>query len=135
MKCTAGTKSGSPCGWDAGPSGLCLAHDPARGEERRAKARAARSEGIAHQRAARREQRMRSMSLRTVDDIFAVLERTAVRVENSHGDAVARAKALTDIVRVARELLKDDVLSKENAELRKIIAERHPDMARRLKLV
>lgn len=71
-------------------------------------------------------------SLRTPDDLLLELERALVRVDNAGGEASAKATAICRLVAEARAVLKAAELETENAELRKLLIERHPELKRHL---
>jgi hypothetical protein len=115
---------------------LCIGHAAASGDEAaRAEQRARGQRGRARLDARASGRRRSTGSLRTTDDLLGALERALREVERSAGDRVARAKAVTAIVAEARATLKASELERENAELKRLLLERHPELRKHLRPV
>lgn len=139
MICTAITKRGRRCVWKAdATSGLCLNHDPARAEVRgrlaATRGRAGKAAQLRAVEAARAAGRRQSCRLRSTDDLLTELERAVLMLDGSGGDAATRAKAIAAVVAEARAVLKVGDLEAENAELKKLLVERHPELRKHLKV-
>lgn len=134
-KCsTVGPKG--PCTFVAEYDGLCLAHGARAGHAQAREVLAARGRaGYAKAAANAEERKLTECSLRTMGEQLTVLERQVLRVENSGADACAKAGAIVKLVSEARATLKAAELERENAELKALLIEKHPELARRLKAV
>jgi hypothetical protein len=112
-----------------------LSHDPRpeRQAERSAAMAARGRSGGAKTQAAARARKRSVCSLRTVADLLAELERALLLAEDSGGDKIARANAITKIVTSAHDILSRD--TERNAErLAKLLAD-NPHLARHLQAV
>jgi hypothetical protein len=140
--CGAETSNGGACRWPAseGGNGKCWRHAPELEGVRMAHlaVTSARGGRITAQvkRAERAEfDKVKDATLRTADDLLSALERALRRVECASAEkATERAKTVASIVEKAAAILARSTEA-ENAELRALIAEKHPDLARRLKIV
>ncbi len=69
-----------------------------------------------------------------MSDLLAELERLLLDGDQLPNSANT-IKARVGIVQAAHAILESDVLEKENADLRKLLAEKHPDLAKQLRVV
>ena len=110
-----------------------LGHDPRpekREQRREAASRAGKLGGRASEAA-----KLTSCDLRSTDGQLTQLEGALLRVANCGADAVAKAGAICKLISEARSVMKDAVLEVENAELRALIAGKHPHLAKQLRVV
>lgn len=134
--CSATTAAGKPCTWRThAPSGLCINHDPARTDERNQLRREAGIRGKKVQMERALVEQVKSVSLRSVADLFPHLERALVEVINSGALAVDKSREIRGIVAAAAELLKANALAEENGELRDLLLEHHPELRKHLRAV
>jgi hypothetical protein len=129
------TKSGGRCPKpELGPGLPCGLHqaDP---EARRAFLSAQGARGrrkrLKNEAAARR----RVCSLRCTDDFLGELERLLVKVEASGAEMVNKAQTVVKIISEARSVLKAAELETENAELKKLLLQHHPELKSHLRIV
>lgn len=135
-RCTATNTDGEACPFyrrDGAPEGdgHCLSHAAAAGDPDAIAIRTAHGQaGGAKNRDPNRE----ACSLRSVSDLLAELERLLLDGDQLPNSANT-IKARVGIVQAAHAILESDVLEKENADLRKLLAEKHPDLAKQLRVV
>jgi hypothetical protein len=135
-KCSAITAKGVPCAFPGSYDGVCLSHAAQAGNSDAREV--LRVRGVAGKNKARANaegRKLVSCSLRTTGEQLAVLERQVIRVENSGADACAKAGAIVKLVSEARATLKAGELEGENADLRAILIEKHPELKKHLKAV
>ena len=136
-RCVGTTKAGEPCrfaGWNG--TELCVSCAARAGNDEARSVLAARGRnGMASQKAANAAKRVAAIPLRSTDDLLTALERALATTEQSGGDKVQRAKAVCAIVAEARAVLKATELETENRELKALLLEKHPELARHLKAV
>lgn len=134
-KCTGTDKAGDPCKWSTwNDTPLCIACAARAGNADASAELATRSAlGRKQQIKNRRARQISEAPMRSVDDLLTALERSMLRVENSGGDAIAKAGAVCKLVSEARAVLRAELLETENKELKKLLLERHPELARHLK--
>ena len=132
--CAGTTKKGKPCSRPVEVDGFCLFHQPDL-EKRREFMRSLQMHSIASQNAAREDQRealAEEISLSTVEEIRAYLEREAsasrATADPPRGTAAAR------VAKEARELLVAERLQTENRELKALLLERHPELKSQLRV-
>ena len=130
-RCNATTKAGAPCTFPAGPSGLCCSHDPARRAEQAERGR----RGGTKSGGARKLKRLTACRLRSTEDLLVELEHALGFVQSSGAREAEKADATVKIVREARAVLQAAELERENAELRRLLLERHPELKKHLQVV
>jgi hypothetical protein len=140
-KCGAPTNGEKLCTWAAseGGNGRCWQHAPELADIRKAIMAARSANGgakaAAIRAAARVEDADPNATLRNANELLSALERALRRVERSTDEkATDVAKTVAALVEKASAILARTTEA-ENAELRALIAEKHPDLAKRLKLV
>lgn len=134
-KCSSLTKAGSPCRmglWNA--TGLCIGHAAAAGDlEAKAMLAARGRSGVAQMQANRARRQPGESKMRTVEDLQTLVERETLHVRRSGADATSRANTVAKLVSLAMELLKVGELARENAELKALLLERHPELRKHLR--
>lgn len=112
VSCSALTTAGAPCRMRPMASGYCMAHDPARAQERRAERRRGGTLRAAHEALARQKAELVARyglegdlpSLESVEALGAYLSTIAARVE-SRQLTPAQANALVGVVKMSKDLL------------------------------
>ena len=128
MKCSALNREGAPCSFPANRNtGLCLAHDPSRRDEKSANGRIGGS--------ILKRPPIDPFPLRTLDDVRTLLEKTALEVFNSRAEATHRASAICRLAQLALDVIKAGDLQTENDRLRDFIEKHHPGAQKLLKAV
>jgi hypothetical protein len=127
-KCAGVSKLGTPCRFTGTFAGYCAAHIPDETERKRVLAERSANGGAAHAENVRRRKR-KECTLRTVADVLTEIERTMLAVDNSGANIVSKATAKARLIAEARATLKASELETENAELRALLLELHPELA------
>jgi hypothetical protein len=111
-----------------------LAHDnrPERQEARSAAAKVLSDKAAVARAADVEARRTRKVALRTTDDFLGELEQALREVGASGGDVATRTRVKVDIIKAAHAILKSTDLETQNAELRKLLIERHPELKKHL---
>ena len=136
-KCIALTGKGKPCRFTASHGAYCVAHAASNGDLDAMRELQERSKNGARKSVEAAESAKLKVppSLRTTEAQLVVLERMLMKVENSAADVIAKSGAVTKLIAEARSVMKDAVLEVENAELRALIAGKHPHLAKQLRVV